>query len=262
MPEGWAHLGVKVEELMKLLRPDARAKNLPPGTASFIHCMTEHGVDPPESGITTTDEALAYKAKSLVRECLFWIHKGISVMDVYCAYDGPSSGRLPNTGFGLMLDAPAPKDYAAFGVDALMSPALTALKHVVATFAGADPALSPRVLNVRVWAVGRQTNVFEGDGAHPALASREMFTFLPYQVTGSKFVCAAYVMTYDITSPMPPMDFVVTITGVNGRTAKPTYYDPITNGVIAVNPVDRRDRELTVRFPAVDYPRLLTIDNA
>jgi hypothetical protein len=245
MPEGWAHLGVQMEYLMRLLNPGTRLTNVPSGTKQFRHYMTEHGFDPSGAGIADRNQALAYKAKSAVRALLFWLNKGITRMEVY-------AGHSENdVGMGML--------YANYAQQQLMSPALQAVRNVVRQFAGAQPLGRVRQLDVEVTSLGNQYKVFDGDASHPPLYYREMLTFLPYQVNPHKFVCAVYVMSYDITNPPPPMRFRLKVKNVNGSSARVSFYDPITNAMQPVEETSRDGNQITVTIPAVEYPRLLII---
>lgn len=254
MPEGWAHLGSSLEYIMRLINPWNRVKDVPPGTGVFRHYMTEHGFSAADAGISERNAALQFKAKSAIRALLFWLNKGITKLDFFAAYD------TRDQGMGLLFAQPAPKDYSAYVEQQLMSPALQAIKNVVAQFGGAQPLGQVRQLAVDVTSIGGQPKVFNGDGGHPPLYYREMFTFLPYQVSARKFVCAIYVMAYDITKPPPAMDFRLRIRNVNGVGARVSLYDPILNKAVALKVIDRSSSQITVRLQALEYPRLLVIN--
>lgn len=253
-PEGWAHDGIKTETLTHLLNPVERLATKPANTTTFSHYMTEHGSIPSESGITDPAEALAFKQKSLVRSLLFWLNKGISKVDVYSAYEDNDLAQ------GMLYAGINPADYANYTHDQLMTPALKTLKNTMGAFSGAVSSPVSRQLGVDVTALGPQTSAFKGDATHPDLYNRELFTFLPYQVNPQKFVIGTYVMSYDITKPLAPMDFKQTIKNVNGLTSNVTYYDPITNAQLPVSVVSRDENSITVVTQNVDYPRLLTVE--
>ncbi len=170
MPEGWAHLGLKTEALMKLLNPESRKAALPPGSASFAHYMTEHGFIPTEAGITDKNAAQAYKAKSLIRSALFWLGKGISKMYIYAAYEESDPAQ------GMLLEQPNPASYGKFAAEELMSPALKALQNVVELFTQDLPSteLQVRQLEVEVSGLDAQYKVFDGNASHPPLYYQNM----------------------------------------------------------------------------------------
>jgi len=253
MSEGWAHLGTSLEYLMRLINPWNRVRDVPPGTQVFRHYMTEHGFSAGDAGVSDRNAALSFKAKSAIRALLFWLNKGITKVDIYAAYDSRDQGM------GMLFAQPAPKDYAAYVEQQLMSPALQAIKNVVGQFAGAQPLGQVRQIDVDVTSIGGQPKVFEGDITHPPLYYREMFTFLPYQVNPRKFICAIYVMSYDITNPPPAMDFRLRVRNVNGAGARISLYDPILNKVVPCTITGRSGTHFSVRLQAVEYPRLLVI---
>jgi hypothetical protein len=253
-PEGWAQDGIKTETLTHLLNPTERLTAKPANTTTFSHYFSEHGSIPSENGITDPADALAFKQKSLVRSLLFWLNKGISKVDIFSAYEDSELAQ------GMLYAGINPADYASYSDDQLLTPALKTLQNTMAVFAGAISSPQTRPLSVDVTSLGNQTSAFKGDATHPDLYNRDLFTFLPYQVNPQKFVIATYVMSYDITKPLEPMDFRQTIKNVNGLTANVKYYDPITNQAVPVNVVSREANSITVVTQNVDYPRLLTVD--
>lgn len=253
-PEGWAHDGIKTETLTHLLNPTERLATKPAGTDTFSHYLSEHGSIPTENGITDPAEALVFKQKSLVRSLLFWLNKGISKVDIFAAYEQDDLAQ------GMLYAGINPKDYANYTDDQLLTPALKSLQNTMGAFSGAIPLSVSRQLGVDVTSLGTQYSAFKGDATHPDLYDRDLFAFLPFQVNPQKFVVGTYVMSYDITTPIPAQDFRQTIKNVNGLTASVTYYDPITNETLPVNVVSRDANSITVVTSNVDYPRLLTID--
>jgi len=253
MPEGWAHLGTAMEYLMRLLNPWNRLTDRPKQTSDFRHYMTEHGFMPREAGITDRNQALTYKAKCVTRALLFWLNKGLTKMDIYCAYDRSDQGM------GMLFAQPAPKEYASYAEQQLMSPALQGIKNVVGQFAGSQPLAQVRQLGVDVTSLGPQPKVFDGDASHSPLYYREMFAFLPFQITSRKFICAMYVMSYDMTNPPPAMLFRINVKNVNGTGARISFYDPIRNQPLPLKVTARSGSQATVEIEAVEYPRLLVI---
>lgn len=185
-------------------------------------------------------------------------------MDIYCAYEPNHSTDKAalDLGMGLLFGGISPKDYGKYSAAELISPALQALKNVVKQFNHSGSLRTLRTLSVDVSALGRQTNVFEGDDKHPALPTREMFTFLPFQDSATRFVCGVYVMTYDITAPMSPMEFLLTLKGIQGKTARIQYYDPISDAKAPCIVQTKAEKQVTITLPVLDYPRLLIIENA
>jgi hypothetical protein len=112
-----------------------------------------------------------------------------------------------------------------------------------------------------VAAVGAQAAV--DPGASQPLSYRDLLAFLPYQVSDHRFVCAVYVMTPDATQPLPSgvMGYRVTVRHVAGTNAKVSLYDPLTDQSVAAPTLASTSDSVTVGVSAVDYPRLLTVED-
>ena len=97
----------------------------------------------------------------------FWLNKGITKIELFAAHDGarPASGCCP--------------DLARPGLSPPWRPCATWWP-----FAGAEPLATTRSLGAEVWAFGEQPTVFEGRGDNPPLHDRDLFTLLPFQVSG------------------------------------------------------------------------------
>jgi hypothetical protein len=252
MPEGWAHLATKLEQLPRnVLNPAARAVR-PPGASAFAHYFTEHGFLAREAGIRDRDAAQDYKAKALIRALVFWLNKGVSRIDVYTAYEAEDELT------GILWSEPPPKNYRE--QSPTRSPALAALKNLVGQFRDAEQLAERRQLGVEVMALGEQPEVFSGGSRHPPLYYREMFVFLPFQVRANKFVVATYVMSYDITRPPRPMEFRLDIQGLQGLKARVQYYDPIRDAALRHSVEARGQRSISLRLEQVEHPRLVVIE--
>lgn len=253
MPEGQAQTGATVARLSRLLEPGARLTVAPAGSTAFAHYITEHGFAPGTSGVTDPDLADRLKAKALLRETFFWLGKGITAMTVSSAW---KADPLDN---GLLPASPA-NELADLGPEVMTTTALRALTNAVSVMARAQPLSAPRPIDVEVTAIGVQPEVFPGDDVNPPLPYRELFTFLPFQVDAGRFVFGAYVMGYDITDPPLPMDFRITIRGVDGTSAAVSLYDPLLDEALPLREVSGDGGSLTVTMTASDYPRLLIVD--
>ncbi|HOK56895.1 MAG TPA: PA14 domain-containing protein [bacterium] len=263
MPEGWAHLGVQTERLTHHLFPLNR-KARPEGVERFYHYLTEHGFNGYEAGISDEEEALKYKAKTIIRALLFWLNKGISKVYIFCTYD------KDNRGMGILLSNINPKEYSKYPEDQLYSPAMKALKNVFDKFKDSEDLKEVRQIDIEVVSLGKQYKVFEnvkyvGEKKEnipnpPELYYRDMFTFLPFQINKNKFVFAVYVMSYDITNPLPSMNFRLIIKNIYGENAKITYYDPIENKEIPFKLLDKGKDNVKLEIEAVEYPRLIIIE--
>jgi len=258
IPEGFIALGYRFEALIRgKLAPNVRESSNPPGTTNFLHYITESGTDPQQDGITNNDaEAQLIKAKTFLREYSFWLNKGLDQFDVFAAF----GNQADDGGFNML----------ASGSDVSGSPVTLqsqSIGNFTKQFAGATPLPNPRSLGVTVTDITPNDNsaaydVFPADPVtkEPALNYRQMFQFLPFQVTNSKFVISTYVMSWNVTTPPPPMDFQVNVTNVHGDTASASYYDPITNSSEPITVVSRSSNNLVLNVQSVDYPRLITID--
>ena len=191
----------------------------------------------------------------MLRALTFWLNKGISRMDIYTVYEAKDSET------GILWSEPGPASYGRGGQPS-RSPALAALKNLTRQFQGAEALTERRSLQFKVTALHRQPVVFEGGWGHRPLYYREMLTLLPFQVTPHRFVVAAYVMSYDITRPPPPMKFRLRIEGVEGSAAKVGFYDPIRDSALPLQEDARDSRSITVTLEQVEYPRLITLDEA
>jgi hypothetical protein len=256
MSEGRAELFLQTECLMRLLNPKAR-RNHPPQTERFYQYMTEHGVAPPECGVTAAkDEAAAWRIKTLcaVRSYCLWLNKGVDVMHYYCAWekDVDGMGLLPPDLKTLPADAK---------FDDVATPPMKAIRNLTRAFAGATAIADSdrKSLGVEVTELEGGRKTFEGDAKHPPLFERESFAFLPWQINKSTFVIAAYVMTYDVTKPIPVTRYRLTINNLPALVSEIKAYDPLADEAVAVTVVHRGKDDLTIELPVVDYPRLLTL---
>jgi hypothetical protein len=251
IPEGWAHLFVKTETLMKLLNPQARL-NRPPGVEHFHHFMTEHGVDPAECGLSDPAQCWDLKTKCALRSYCLWINKGIDVLDYFCAYD------REKTGFGLL-----PPDLARLPRDAkwddVATPPMRAVRHLTRAFAGATPLDATRSLNLEVTELGQPRKIFDGDATHPSLWQRDAFAVLPFQVNERKLVIVLYAMTYDATKPFPEQRYRLKLAGFSNVPGAIELYDPIRDARVDVQILGKSAGELELELPVTDTPRLLTI---
>ncbi|GBC99044.1 hypothetical protein HRbin17_01565 [bacterium HR17] len=251
MPEGWAHTFVQTESLMRLLNPEGRLKRKPQGIERFFHYMTEHGVAPPECGVTDERGAWLLKAKTVLRAFCFWLNKGIDVMHYFCAYgERPTDmGVLPTNLETLPDDAP---------FEQVATLPMKALRNLTRTFADSRPLKQGRRLSVDVVALGEQTPIYTVAGK--TLWHRDVFAFLPFQCHDRKFVIAVYTMTYDVTRPIAPERYRLTISGFGGTPERVHLYDPLTDKTVPITVLRRGKDNLAVEMAVVDYPRLLVVD--
>lgn len=250
MPEGWAHTFVQTESLMRLLNPESRLKRKPEGVERFFHYMTEHGVVPPECGVTDEHGSWLLKAKTVLRSFCFWLNKGIDIIHYYCAYgEKPTDmGLLPTNLRQLPPDIP-------FGSAATLP--LKALRNLTKNFADSKLLRSTRQLSVDVVALGKQTPIYKVAGK--TLWHRDVFAVLLFQCNERKFVIALYTMTYDVVSPFEGERYRLTIFGFSGMPKKVRFYDPLTDKVIPVKVLQWVKGKLVLEVSVTDYPRLLEV---
>lgn len=250
MPEGWAPTFVQTESLMRHLKADVRRKTAPPGVAHFHHYMTEHGVLPPECGVS--DEAGAWRLKALcaTRSFALWLNKGVDVLHYFDAYEDKVSsfGLLPVNLRQLAGDV-------AF--DDVATPPMKAIRNLGRAFEGSVPMEKTDPIDVEVTALGPQTKIFEGDATHPPLWDREVLAVLPFQVSAEKHVVVLYVMTRDVTRSFGVRKFRLKFHGVKGERINA---EDILSGIgIGVQKNQFEGTSLTATLEVGDQPVAVTI---
>ncbi len=250
MPEGWAHTYYKTECLIRLLNPKAREAH-PALTEHFHHYMTEHGVAPPECGVTEDAASYDLKAKVALRALCFWLNKGVDVMDIYCAYDKEAKemGLMPTNLPNLPVDAK---------FEEVATAPMKVIRNLTKSLAPTTALVATTPMTVEVSALGQPLKIFEGDAKHPPLLQQEVFAFLPFQATADRFVIPVYILTYDITKPLSDQPYRVLIKGLPATSHSVILYDPIQDKNIPVESAGQ-DGGLSVKLLVVDYPRLLVI---
>ncbi len=245
LPEGVFSTDTVAEQLPRnFLQPALRRSLRPKGTTSFLHYQTEDGWNPREQGITTAATASAVRTKALLRGLTFWLNKGLAGLWVFEAHDPDPAG------FGI-LDSASP--------GTVTTPELMALHNLVSMFSGATELARPRDLSVHVTARGKQLMAFPGGSGHAAKWYRDMFTFLPYQVSLHRFAIPLYTMSYDIAKSLPQLSYTVDLHGLDGRRAAVRYLDPIADSVEDVHVDARSSTGLRLTIATTDYPRVLVI---
>ncbi len=214
------------------------------------HYITEHGVVPAECGVTDTDEAWRVKTYCALRSFCLWMNKGIDVLHYFQAADKPG-------GMGLL-----PFDISQLPADArwnnVATPPMRAIQAMRDVFAGAEPVETPLRLDVDIESMGPIGQIFAGDGDHPPLTHQEVLAFLPFQTNARRLVIPIYVMTYDVTQPMPEETYQVTIKGLDAKAKSIRLIDPIT-GRREQLPSTGDAASLRVEVKVADYPRLLVV---
>ena len=190
----------------------------------------------------------------------FWLNKGLDQLDWFEAFN--ANGRINDGGFNMLA---TDSEFAGGPSPATLQS--TSLGNFTKQFSGAVNLTNPRNIDESVSDITPNDNtdsynVFPADTvtSAPALHYRQMFTFLPFQVTNTKFVIATYVLGWNVYSSPPPMNFEVDVKNVDGTNATVSYYDPITDTTEPVTVVSRSATDVVLDIEALDYPRTITID--
>jgi hypothetical protein len=251
MPEGWAQEFYKTECLMRLLNPQARLANRPLNTEHFYHYMTEHGVAPPEVGVTDAEGCWRVKTMCALRSYCLWMNKGIDTLEYYCAWDKDV------TGMGLMpVDMPKLAEGTKF--EEVATPPMKAVRNLTRAFAGAVALEKTQPITVEATEIGEPRKIFDGDAMHPPLWQRDALAVLPWQINEQKFVIAVYAMTYDVTKPWADQSYRLGLAVFPDRDIEVACYDPMEDRNIAIEK-NVADGKVTVTLPVSDHPRLLEI---
>ncbi|HKD53182.1 MAG TPA: hypothetical protein VKB72_03110 [Steroidobacteraceae bacterium] len=240
-PEGYAQGWQQTESLLRFLAPANRAAPAGDATA-FQHFITEHGIMPAEIGIS--DGAAAGRAKKnfLLRAPLFWLNKGLTAFYVYDAYE------RDDTHWGVLRS------------DGTPSAGMQALHALTTQFGDATALTTPRQLSLEVTRDGPRAGVLPGDPQGDHLPQEDAAAFLPFQLTDTRFVVGAYVMTQDFPNALAPQPYRVTIHGVDGRHATVRYYSPDTDSVLPATIVATSPESITLRLAITEIPNLIEIE--
>lgn len=250
MSEGWAQTFIQTEGIMRLLNPVDRQKK-PAGTERFYHYMTEHGVAPGECGAKTEADEWKVKTYCALRSYCLWLNKGIDVLHYFQA--GDKAG-----GMGIL-----PFDVDKLPADAkwagVATPPMRAIRAMLDCFAGAEPVARPVKLEVDCEAVGKVGMIFEGDGKHPGLSHQDVLAVLPFQTGARRMVVAVYVMTYDVTRPMPEERYRLMLKGLGSKVKTASLRDPLTGKQETVKTAGDADG-VNVELTVGDSPRFLILE--
>lgn len=238
--------------------------------------VTEGGMNPNGFGVTDAPTALRQKAKINLR---YWVGGAAKGRIAVCLWAMDDSGDLGGTFTLQSFLALTAQAGATYPVDdtSSTSPLLATLARVMAVAAvGAGPAPSvpyggQRRIEVASVSDTHDDVQFVGDGtaAHPTLYDRDCLAILPFQVNACRFVIPYYVVTRDVYHvyngaltggqqyDLPPEHFTVALTGLVGRGARITAYDPLNNVFVPVGVLAADDTGATLDLIAADYPYLL-----
>jgi len=233
----------------------------------FILKLLEEGAKIEDPKMAVLGRRLADKA--MLRQYVFHSHQGLyRVMLFALSGDEWSLGMLP------------PEFYKALdeGKDAreLLPPGFKALTWMSKTFADSTPIVAPRQLEVKELIEHKPRLAVPGKGtpSHPHQWNRDWFAFMPYQLKANKFAIPYYVVTPNISNEwdkskdlldparydMPEQDFDVLIGNLAGKGAKVSAYDPLAGKDVDAKVLDGDGSTLRVRLKAVDYPRVLIVE--
>jgi len=243
----------------------------PPGGAGPALWITELNLEPEsgptEDGSMSAADVRHVETKIVLRSLAAYVNKGVAALDFYAARAGNYS--LVDRSF-----------FDAVGAHPTLYPGrsrggetIDAVRRLAVSMHGAEPISSPRSLSLQSLTDYSGNVQFEGNGtaAYPPLHNRDVFAFLPFQVTEDRFVVPVYVMTRNVVEESNPGDtgptrfdlpaepYRLDIGGVDGEDATVTATDPLTGEAVPVKAISGSAHDLVVELGVTDSPRLLTI---
>jgi len=233
----------------------------------FIQKLVAEGAKHDDPKLALVDRRLADKA--MLRQYVFQSHQGLYRLMLFALHgDDWSLGMLPNEFYKALDEG---KDAREF-----LPPGFKALARMKAMFEEGQPLVAPRQLVVKELIEHKPRLAIPGKGTpeHPHQWHRDWFAFMPYQLTAKKFAIPYNVVTLNMTHEwdkskdkldparydMPEQEFDVLIGNIAGKTAKVSAYDPLSGKTVPVKVLDGDATTLRVRILAVDYPRVLLVE--
>ena len=241
--------------------------------------LSEMGMDPAaladtQAPLSAADDA-HIQAKAALRTYVAYIGKGASAVDLY-AVDGGPDFNLVDPAFFANSQVPGTDTYAYSG-DALGGPVMDATRRLAATLATAQPITQPRPLSLLGVATDSDAYQWLGNGtaATPTLYDRDVLMFQPFQLTGTSWVAAVYVMTRNIATvynrslpatdvtrtDLPAEEYEVAVGGVDAASLVASATDPLTGDSVPVNIIARDGDTATLKLPVSDSPRMITLSD-
>jgi len=232
-----------------------------------------------ESNVSITDPSLNQleqflATKALLRIYSFYSNKGIETVNIYAAKSNDHQFSVIAEEFFKALNNN--NGELTPEIEKLAGPQLAAMKNVTNIMRQGESIESPRKLQVIDIKVPNPILQFKGDGtqAHPDVFNVQDLAVLPTQLSNNRFAIGYYVATqhftkayhykYSVTDPrryeMPDQYFEITLMNIKGNGSKISVYDPITNNNIPVSVTRRTSNTISIKMPAVDYPRYLMIN--
>lgn len=210
------------------------------------------------------------ETKEVLRYITAFVNKGVEAIDIFAA----SSGNMS------VIEKPflkavneSPGVYPGLG---LGGETTEAVRRLTEAMKGSQIS-APRSLELRSLTDYNDNVQFAGDPADPVhfppLYNRDVFAFLPFQTSDTRFVIPVYVMTRNVvedykpdapTDPtrfdLPEERYRLEIGGVHGVGASVSALDPATGDSTPVELVSAGEDEIVVDVEVTDSPRLLTIE--
>ena len=157
-------------------------------------------------------------------------------------------------------------------------PQLNAIRNVSKQLTDHEPLDITRRLTVERVVEHQPRLVFQGEDTpeRPSLYHRDDLVVLPYQLDEKRYAVLYYVATrsllhpwnpkHDLLNPdryaMPPQQFDLTFSNLRGIVLKAKAYDPVTDRRVDVSLSNLQQGQATVELLAVDYPRILILEEA
>jgi hypothetical protein len=232
----------------------------PPGAAPPVVWITEWNMDPGETGagqpagrLTRAERRL--QAEAVLRFFVAYINKGAAAVYFYAA-KGDRLGLIEPAFFEALERHPGRYPGESVGGESI-----DVLRRLTREVAGRGDVATRRlsVTSIGDYAGRKQ---FDGDGTpeHPALYDRDVLAFLPFQVTRSRFVVAAYVMTRDIRKALPAERYRLTVQGLGSCAVRASAADPLDGSRVPVHITGCGESGLVVELALTSSPRLLRLE--
>jgi len=258
--------GIQTEFLERDLSPITSTVN---GMPHGLRVRASGATTPPQLWITETNLDLTHagdlspaarwhlQAKATLRTLAAYINKGASALYFYAVTNGSWA----------MVEPSAPGG----------GPTLTAVRNFLRAFAGPARITDRRSLSLLDVADRHNWTQFAGNGtaAYPPLYNRDVVAFFPFQVSASKFVVPAYVMTRNLAAvyhpaapasdvtryDLPPETYRLTVGGLRTAHLTVSAADPLTHATVPVGVTVDSPSTATLQIPLTDSPRLITIQD-
>lgn len=246
----------------------------PAGQTPVQKWITEYNLPIPkaEKPALTPADVVHFHTKALMRSLVAMISKGFSREYMFAA----AGGEMGIIGSEFLTDLE--QHPGAYPGNQAGGEVLASLHNLLSRFQGPGPSATARQLQLLKISQEGDHSQFLGDGtaAHPTLYDREVLAVFPYQVSPTRFVIPAYVMStnlltlYEPDAPssdverydMPAENFQITLGDLPETETPPTVsaYDPIRNVSTPAKLISREGSSATFEIAATDYPRLLTLE--